>query len=105
MQDLEGKTFIVEAWGKTTEVEIHLGSYQNGRSTAIQLVTTGSFKEPFATLTCNIPCVKLEADEVLIKGWSENEAVAQAALKTGWFEETGKIVPTGFAVAEIWRIK
>jgi len=55
-------------------------------------------------LTVNIPDVKLGEDEILIKGWSENEPVADAAMKTGWFERTNKIVPTGFAVAEVWRV-
>jgi len=103
MQDLEGKRFKVTAWGKNYEVEVHLAKYQDGEATAIQLIDAVNH-EPFATLTCNIPGVKLEPDEVLIKRWSENEQVANEALKTGWFVETGKIVPTGFCIAEVWRI-
>lgn len=103
MQDLEGKQFTVNAWNKKWLVEIHLAKYQDGETTAIQLIDVRS-QEPFATLTCNIPGVYLEPDEVLIKRWSENEQVANAALATGWFVETGKIVPTGFCIAEIWRI-
>ena len=103
MENLEGKRFKVTAWGETYEVEVHLGSYASGRATVIELIDTTS-QEPFAVLTCNISGVKLKPDEVLIKRWSENEQVANAALATGWFEETGKIVPTGFCIAEIWRI-
>jgi hypothetical protein len=104
MQDLEGKRFKVNAWGKRYEVFIYVDKYLDGKATVIRLIELANL-EPFATLTCNIPGVKLEPDEVLIKRWSENEQVANDALATGWFEETGKIVPTGFAIAEIWRIK
>lgn len=103
MQDLEGKRFKVDAWGEKWAVEIHLTKYTRGQATVIQLINTNA-QELFATLTCNIPGVNLAPDEVLIKRWSENEQIANAALATGWFEETGKIVPTGFAIAEIWRI-
>jgi len=102
IEDLEGREFEVRAYGHRYTVQIALKKYHEGRAWAVQLYTDEG--EPFATLTTNIPGVKLAEDELLIKGWSENEATAKAAMKTGWFERTNKIVPTGFAVAEVWRV-
>jgi len=103
IEALNGRTFAVKAWGESTEVIVLVFKYQEGGAPAIQLRKNFDFS-PFATLTVNIPDVKLGEDEILIKGWSENEPVADAAMKTGWFERTNKIVPTGFAVAEVWRV-
>jgi len=61
--------------------------------------------EPFATLTVNIPESVLAENEVIIKNWSENKAVARVAYATGVFEDTGRTVSTGHVSAPIWKIK
>lgn len=104
MEDIEGKTFKVKAYGKVTIVRILLTKYEGNNRIAILLEDAYTL-EPFGKLTVNLPGVTLEPDEILVKGWSENEALANAAIETGLFERTGKIVPTGFAIAEIWKIK
>jgi hypothetical protein len=115
MKDINGKRFIIDAWNEKTEVKIVLGKYSHpsavrqylmdGNATSIQLVTVSDHPEPFATLTCYIPGVELADDEVMIKTWSENKLVAKTALASGLFEDTGKRIPTGFVLAEIWRVK
>jgi len=59
--------------------------------------------EPIATLTVYIEGVVLQDGELLVKTWSENERIAQQALESGLFEDTGKRVPTGFVEAQVWR--
>lgn len=54
--------------------------YQNGR-VALQLVThDDGFPEPVATATVNIPEWDLEADEVIIKDYSENQGILDALI-------------------------
>lgn len=90
-----------------TQVRFEIDEYWDGKRAKISLICCGEddFQEPYATLTVNIPEVKLEENEILVKTWSENMDIAIAAFKTGLFEDTGKTVPTGFTHAEIWRVK
>lgn len=88
-----------------TPVKFIINNYQKGNSLALQLITDDEMQEPYATLTVNFPGAALNDDEIIVKTWSENEAVAAAALGTGLFEDTGKRIEAGFVVAEVWRIK
>lgn len=75
--------------------------YQNAR-TAITVESLNG--EPFGTLTTNIPGVTLEADEVIIRTWGENEQLIGPAMATGAFIDTGKRVNLRFVTAEIWKL-
>lgn len=57
--------------------------------------------ESYAKLTVNMPGEVLAADEVLIKDWSENEAMALALIDAGWIEYTGREVQAGFSIAKV----
>jgi hypothetical protein len=106
---LVGKTMTVNLGGKKYDVHFRTSFYTLSKSPAIELVLADG--EPFGTLTVNIPEAlevhkeKLGDMEIVVKTWSENEALAEAALKTGLFEDTGRRISTGFVLAQIWRVK
>lgn len=77
------------------------GHYSGG-GLAIQYIGDDGL---LAVLTVNIPDADLEDGEFAIKNWSGNESVAQAAMATGLFIDTGKRIPTGFVEAQVWRFK
>jgi hypothetical protein len=84
-------------------------TYDNGRM-AIELLTVDG--EPYTTLSVNLPDEPDPNEGVVgpgglfyAKTWSENSLVREAALASGWFEDTGKRVPAGYAEAEVWRLK
>lgn len=87
-----------------TPVKFQVNTYVDGDRTALTLITDDEFEEPWATLTVNIPNATIEEDEILVKAWSENEKVAEVALQTGLFEDTGKRVPTGYEYAQVWKL-
>lgn len=82
------------------EVDIQEGSYSNGRL-ALLLVKEG---ERIAVLTVNIPDKDLVEGEFFVKTWSENMEIAQDALSSGLFIDTGKKVQTGYVLASVWRM-
>lgn len=64
------------------------------------------YMEPFGRLTVCLP----EAPNpgcVWVKTWSENKGWTQRLLADypDVFEETGRALPTGYTVAQEWRIK
>lgn len=83
-------------------------SYMNNSTPAITLyVKEGNGLEPWIDLTINVrgASVYLEDGECLVKTWSENEPYIKPLLNSGWFEDTGKRVPTGFVEAQVWKIQ
>jgi hypothetical protein len=84
--------------------DVYLSGYQVDENfPAVFLIDR--HKEPIATLSVYIEGVELEPGEFLAKTWSENQRIADQAYESGLFENTGKIVPTGYVEAEVWRIK
>ena len=81
------------------DARVNLGEYDNGR-TAIMLndPDTG---EPLAKATVNLPEAQLEAGQVFLKGWSENEGIPQSLEKAGVVKLTGKVVSVGFVTAQV----
>ena len=77
--------------------------YQNTNRTAIQLLdaTEG---DPVAMATINMPEVKLEENEVIIKDYSENEGILDVLISEGIVERTGKTVSTGFVTCQICKL-
>ena len=100
---LEGKRLKVRSFNQTYDVEFSIETYYNGRPAAcLYDVMDGA---PFATLTCNIPEIPLEKDEIIVKVWSENAILVKPCLASGLFEDSEKRIPTGFVIAEIWKVK
>jgi hypothetical protein len=60
---------------------------------------------PYATLTTNIPEVKLGENEVLIKNWTENKRLANHLRDSEYFVDTGKRIRAGYCWAEVWYIR
>lgn len=82
-------------------------SYMNNGTPAITLYAKeGDELEPWIDLTTNVRGAStfLEEGECLVKTWSENEPYIKPMLESGWFEDTGKRVPTGFVEAQVWKI-
>ena len=100
---LKGKTLCVEMSNRFYKTTFYTDVYVQTLTNMIGLRLDNG--EPFAVLTCCIPGVELEENEILVKTWSENEAVAKAALDSGLFEDTGKRISTGFVSAQVWRVK
>ena len=42
--------------------------------------------------------------ELLVKAYSENEAITAALLSEGIFVDTGRRIPTGYVEASVWRL-
>jgi hypothetical protein len=82
-----------------TEITLIPSNYHDGGRKAIKLMDG---EEPYAMLTINIPEEPLEKGEFLVKGWSENEDVIEAARASGLFVDTGRRVPAGRCQAEVW---
>ena len=87
---------------------ILIGRYPAGGAIAIVLETRdGEYPEPLCTFSVNLTPygARLTTDEFCVKSWSENEAFVGIMEATGLFETTGRSVPSGYAVAPIWRVK
>lgn len=98
---LHGKLLQVSLYGNTYRTFFKVGFYSNGR-VAIELEERDG--APFATLTCNLPTMELNGNEIFVKTWSENEEIAKAALASGRFKDTGRRVSTGFVLAQVWEV-
>lgn len=102
----EGKILVVGSMapnGKNWQVVLKKMRYGNGRTAIVAEDVLDGL--PYGTLSVNLVNDSLGDDEVFIKSWSENEALADVARKSGYFIDTGKRVPSGFCVAEIWKMK
>lgn len=85
--------------GRRCTPVVHM--YASGRSAIVYNAENG---ERMGVLTVNIPEEELGPGEFLVKTWSENEALAAAALLSGDFVDTGRRVPTGRVEAQVWRM-
>ena len=76
-------------------------AYQNGGGLALELVDDSD--ESIAMLSVNLPESSqfLGEDEFFVKTWSENEEIAEDALASGIFRDTGRTCD-GFLRAKIW---
>lgn len=94
---LHGKAAVICGYNCT----IRVGVYST-RAIAIQFIGTEGL--PVGVLTVNVPGTELGEDELLVRAWGGHSYLAGDALQTGWFEDTGRRVPTGFVEAQIWRV-
>lgn len=98
---------------KKSEITVEFGqwicdldwsTYSYGGRIALTLYEKDNHDEgPICMATVNIESAKLNPGEGLIKDWSENEGVLAALVKAGVVEDTGRVVPTGFVVANVVR--
>lgn len=59
--------------------------------------------EPYGRLTVNLPDASIAEDEILVKTWSENSNLRAPALASGHFKDTGRRIPNGMVIAEVWK--
>ena len=78
------------------------GMYGNSR---LALKVVDEYHIPIMVLTVNIPDENLDAGEFFVKTWSENEALIPDIMATDLFEDTGRRVPTGRVIAQVWKFK
>lgn len=79
------------------------GKYGNGRL-ALQLLDDEDWS-PVAVASVNLPDVYMAPDEMAVKDWSENEGMLDALMEAGIVEKPHAMVPTGFVMAPICKIK
>jgi hypothetical protein len=84
------------------DLSVETARYGNGR-TAVLLVTEGT-GERYATLSTNLAEGSLADNEFYAKTYSENTEIAQVALASGLFTDTGRSARSGFVSLPIWRI-
>lgn len=87
-----------------TELIVKLSKYSDNGRLAVSLVENDGICTPYGHLSVNTDAV-LDRGEFAVKTWSENEEIAEAALGTGFFTDTGKRVACGFAEAPIWKLR
>ena len=97
---IDGAVLDIPGFGK---VRLKTGYYYGTDRLAI-LVDCVDDGEPYGVLTVNIPKADLATGEILVKTWSENEALSEAARNCGLFADTGRREPTGFVYAEYWEV-
>jgi hypothetical protein len=114
---LHGKKFLVFAFGSYHNLELMVSFYPADGSVAIQAMEMPTSPddaedfafEPFGVLTVCAPPFgdSLGKHEILVKNWSENEQWTKSLLRSypDVFEVTGKGVPMGFVIADVWQIK
>lgn len=60
---------------------------------------------PFMDLTSNVVGFRfLTPADVLVKTTGENEIMRDAVLATGFFEDCGRRIPSGYSYLEVWSI-
>ncbi len=93
-----GLSFETRHFGMATVIT---SGYQNGGRLAVELVDEHG--ESIAMLSVNIPesSHMLGENEFYAKTWSENEEIAEDALASGIFRESGR-TSGGFLKAKIW---
>lgn len=84
------------------ECVVKKAQYGNGR-TALRLIDVED-GSPVAVATVNLPDVELEADEVLIKTYSENAGMLETLIDAGVIEDTGKNVQSGYVVLPVCKL-
>jgi len=83
------------------KLSVQLGTYQNGQP-RVQLWDNDG---PAGTLSvASNQSVDLSPGEFLAKTWFENEEIADCALKSGFFIDTGRRFLIGHEEAQVWRI-
>lgn len=83
-------------------VKLNIRRYPMNNRLALELLEKDGM--PYAVATVNVPDVELEADEVIIKNYSENEGILEMLEKEGIVKQTGKSVRTGWVTVPICKL-
>jgi hypothetical protein len=88
---------------KEWECIAHFSKYTENNRVAITLVDSmdGS---PIAKATVNIGEAPLKDDEVIIKGWSENEGMQDALIEAGIIGPEINVITNGITSATIHKV-
>lgn len=70
---------------------VHYDKYQEGGGHRIDLIDI-SDGTPVATVTVNVPNIKLMGNEVVIKDYSENEGIYDALIEQNIIKATNKSI-------------
>lgn len=91
-------TFNYTSFGDDLVLLPEFNTYTNGRLAVSLLYKDTEFDTffPFAKVTVNMPEIHLNEGEVLVKDWSENEALVAHLVEQGWIIPTGREVSSGF---------
>jgi hypothetical protein len=88
------------------DATIHVGRYPSGGAIAVEIVLDPTSRDGWTFSTNLAPYgAQFADDEFAVKTWSENEPVLEPMRATHLFEDTGRRIPTGFVVAQVWRIR
>ena len=87
-------------------VDVYVGRYPAGGAIAVQLIGADT-GEPLGVFSTNlVPYGACVSDtEFCAKVWSENEPLVEPMRASGLFEDTGRIEPSGYVLAPVWRIR
>jgi hypothetical protein len=101
---LFSKNGLLFKYGRETFYIIKGGYYHHGGEPVLKVMTPEG--ELYAILTVNVvnKDESLQPGEYCIKTWSENEKITKVLRESVLFKDTGKRIPTGYCVAEVWKL-
>ena len=84
------------------DVFLSWGTYSNGRK-SLTLIDNADYC-PVMTATVNIPEVHIEANEIIIKNYSENEGVLEFLQESGIVGPVKRTVGIGFVSCPVVEV-
>lgn len=84
-------------------VYLKFGKYGGNQRTAITLFSLGEYS-PIAIATVNMPEIKLNNGEVIIKSYSENEGMNEFISDNKIGEDTGRVADNGYVACKIFKL-
>ena len=94
------KTYHIKTMYYTGKVKIIKMKYAEDNSIALQLVDAED-GEPVARATVCLRHSALAPNEVLLRGWSENEGLPEELERLGIVGPVKRFIPTGFVEATV----
>lgn len=97
-------SFVGQIQTASGPADVVLGRYANE---VLAVRFTGPDGGPLGTLSTNVPdhAHVLQPGEFFAKTYSENTRLADAALSSGLFEDTGRTIRCGYLTLPIWRVQ
>jgi len=85
-----------------TDCSLKINKYIGNKAISIQLWSPN--EGPIAWATVNVPTVKIESDDVIIKNYSENEGILKALVKAGVVLNPHRKVQVGKAEGSVCKL-
>jgi hypothetical protein len=92
-----------EAYG--AKLELRKTTYYMNKDRIALIAVRIEDEKDYGVLTVNFHDAFLEEGEIAIRDWEENVEMARAVFATGFFENTGKTIKSGFVRAPVWKFK